>query len=318
MDYKGVKISDEVLIVENASHQGYVVDKGNKKMLETAMSWGKSYDRQTKSYIDPKVHTYINGKFKLALQDAAYGSVCGGKLSFWNCKITAPDGKEFIIGINAELLLDVLLSHTFKKGVLSKDCYLGRVNGNQVGVFTESMEAYKQSKKDDELRKQVKNGSFNYEVGDVVETLTKKEVYLGIGYQYFDYIQEYRGIGYGRAYIIKIFKKPKMKHMFGKFSYEGDVYASIYGDFRDKKPKRVSTGEKINITAKKAWNTYMKKQGTHRYNFEHLISMLMYGVEDKQYTIAELKEAIHKSRQEQDLSTSTLWNRNELIIEVEE
>ena len=41
-------------------------------------------------------------------------------------------------------------------------------------------------------------------------------------------------------------------------------------------------------------------------------------LEDKQYTIAELKEAIHKSRQEQDLSTSTLWNRNELIIEVEE
>ena len=316
MDYKGVKISDEVLIVENASHQGYVVDKGNKKMLETAMSWGKSYDRQTKSYIDPQVHTYINGKFKLALQDAAYGSVCGGKLSFWNCKITAPDGKEFIIGINAELLLDVLLSHTFKKGVLSNDCYLGRVNGNQVGVFTEDMESYKQAQHDADLRNKVKKGTADYKVGDVIETLTKKEVYLGVGYQYFEYEQEYKSFG-NKVYHIKLFKEPKPKYMFGKFSYDGEVYASIYGDYRDKKPKRVLSGEAVNIDAKKAWKTYLEKQGAHRYNFEHLISMFMYGVENKQFSVSELRELINKSISEQD-SYTRFYERSEVIIEVEE
>lgn len=38
-EYSSSKIYKGVIIVENNQHQGYVVEKGNKKMLDSAHKW---------------------------------------------------------------------------------------------------------------------------------------------------------------------------------------------------------------------------------------------------------------------------------------
>ena len=49
MEYKGIKIPEKVIIVERQDkyyhdiNQGYVVDFGNKKMLESAKDWAVCY-----------------------------------------------------------------------------------------------------------------------------------------------------------------------------------------------------------------------------------------------------------------------------------
>ena len=92
-DYQGIKIYDEVIIVEKESWhwengnsvkldipQGYVVEVGNKNMLDTALRWAKqsryaiddsgNYLYDEKGYhiyntIEGKINTYKNGNFKI-------------------------------------------------------------------------------------------------------------------------------------------------------------------------------------------------------------------------------------------------------------
>ena len=97
-DYQGIKIYKRLIIVKNKKGQGYIVEEGNKSSLETAERWASWGEYVGTSF------TYDNGNFDFELLDAAGGSNQGGKLSFWNCKITAPDNEEFIVGINSEII----------------------------------------------------------------------------------------------------------------------------------------------------------------------------------------------------------------------
>lgn len=131
-------------------NQGYVVDYNNDKMLESALNWARwtwrdsalgnawreaaeklGYDNPEVKALNQKydesakrmegiVHEYENGTFTIALAEAAEMSSQGGKVSFWNCVITAPDGNSFLVGINSELLLNLLLSNTLINGVCQK------------------------------------------------------------------------------------------------------------------------------------------------------------------------------------------------------
>ena len=118
-NYVGWRVPEKVIIVAKAcrhwengeytidgTYQGYVVDAGNKEMLESARNWAKwteyvqPYDRETRTYaavIDHEgiEHEFDNEGFTLTLLESADGSSQGGKLSFWNCKISKGD-KEFI------------------------------------------------------------------------------------------------------------------------------------------------------------------------------------------------------------------------------
>lgn len=108
--YVSWRLFDEVIIVVNSFGQGYVVDPDNKKQLETAMRWAeKSSDKA------PEVIRTANKDFELSLYDCAGHSSCGGKLSFWNCKIEK-DGKYYIIGINTDSLLSLMKHSTFVNG----------------------------------------------------------------------------------------------------------------------------------------------------------------------------------------------------------
>jgi len=229
--------------------QAYVVAEGNKKVLESARNWASCW------YADPIEHTYENGSFKLKLQDAADDSSNSGKLSFWNCVLTAPDGKEFLVGINAELLLDTLLENTFINGTCQNKVYLGRT-ASQVGVYTENMQSYKQSKLDDVMRANMNKKTDKYVVGDIVSTLTKKQVYLGTIYKIFDikdvYWESYYQTGYYRAtskehYAVKFLAEPRLFHVFIDIDDLNEKGYSCYPEWTDKMPKRVVTGHIADI-----------------------------------------------------------------------
>ncbi len=216
-DYQGIKIYDEVIIVEKESWhwengtrvkdlipQGYVVEVGNKKMLETAMRWAEQeiyvVDENGKYIYDEKgyhihktingvINTYQNGSFIFELDEAADGSTQGGKLSFWNCLITAPDSKVYKVGISSEILLNLLKQNTFKNGICESKIWLGRIKGSQVGAFTENMPEFAQAKADQALREA--KSTKKYQPGAILKSKTKTQIYLGEFTEYFSMQNSY-------------------------------------------------------------------------------------------------------------------------------
>jgi len=207
--YQGIKINEEIILVEklpsdspygneDSISQAYVVQTDSPKMLETAKTWAAIYKyvkdadgnyirTETGGYqherVEGIVHRYKNGSFDFYIHDSANGSSQGGKLSFWTAKIVAPDGKEFLIGINSDLLLDMFKYNTFINGKCQSKVWLGRQGGQRVGAFTESMPAFSQSHKDAEFRKL--RTTVKYSIGDIVKTKTNTFVYLGEQTEYF-------------------------------------------------------------------------------------------------------------------------------------
>lgn len=206
-NYVGWQLFDKVIIIakkyrhwvdgENTL-QGYIVDPSNKKMLENARSWGQwaeygEYDpvtnrRETIEH-EPEEFTFDNKDFTLELVDCARQSSQGGKLSFWNCKITK-DGHEFIIGIAANLLLDVLKSNTFIDGKCQSPLMFARCKGG-VGMLSENMESYQQALKDMQLKKKVNSGKTSkHKLGHIYSTLTESNAYLADLYCWYKPIIE--------------------------------------------------------------------------------------------------------------------------------
>ena len=270
IDYQNVKIANEVIIVEKPEayrswvtwrkvngqglHQGYVVDAGNKKSLENALKWAdcREYDealRPTKApynwdayYASVKHHAgiehkYQNGQFEITLCDSAENSSQSGKLSFWNCIITCPDGKEFLVGINADILLELLLKNTFIDGKCQHKVWLGRIKGTQVGAFTENMELYTQAQKDEASRQAIAKADSKYIPGDIVQTLTGKDLYLGSVYQYYSFES---GYSYRENYIV-IYNKPRLVH----------IYRGYYTGWRDNKEMLSDSYEVKNTKVKR-------------------------------------------------------------------
>ena len=205
MKYGGLKITEEIIIVENDNGQGYVVEPGNEDMLETAKSWANGWHKDRECFI----HTYKNGEFDFELVEAADTSYSSGKLSFWNCNITAPDGKTFLIGISSDLLLCLLKQNTFVNGKLDKKVYLGREKV-KVGAFTHNMEEFTQAHEDENRRQTMKTAkkSNKYVPGDIVSTLTTKNAYLGEVHQFFQITWGWKDFFQGREKIYKIYEMP--------------------------------------------------------------------------------------------------------------
>ena len=275
LDYQNVKIANEIIIVEKPEpyrswvswrkvkgqglHQGYVVDANNKKSLENALKWAecREYDeslRPTKApynwdkyYASVKIipgveHRYQNGQFEITLCDSADNSSQSGKLSFWNCIIACSDGKEFLVGINADILLELLLKNTFIDGKCQSKVWLGRIKGTQVGAFTENMELYEQAQKDEASRQAVAKADSKYVSGDIVKTLTGKDLYLGTVYQYYSFEQGWR---YSDRYIV-VYKKPKLVH----------IYRSYYESWQTKKEELSENFEAKNTKVKRVVDSH--------------------------------------------------------------
>lgn len=208
-EYKGWHIPDKVIIVAKEMHewkdgqsvftgkyQGYVVDANNKDMLASAHGWAKwteyvrPYDPKTRTYAAVIEHEGIefpfeNEGFNLELLESADGSSQGGKLSFWNCKISK-DGNEFVIGINSDYLLEILLYNDFSKGVCRETLSFARCKGG-VGMTTKNMPIYQQFLVDEQKRAAVKKGKTKKrEQGHLYSTLICGDVYFGKYYRWYE------------------------------------------------------------------------------------------------------------------------------------
>ena len=181
--------------------QGYIVDPSNTKQLAYAREWGTTYKYiydevdgkrvyKDKEIIEPEEFTYDNKDFTLELAEAAEHSSQGGKLSFWNCWVTASDGKRFLIGIAANLLLDVLKSTTVINGVVQDKLMFARCKGG-VGMLSQNMSSYNYALDDEATRKKSSKGKTSkHKVGHVYSTLTQNNVYLGTFYKWYEPIYE--------------------------------------------------------------------------------------------------------------------------------
>lgn len=238
--YKGIKIPEEIIIVEKYNKQGYVVLPGGN--LDNALYWAKHTEGK---WVDGKwtivaehtgiVHTYKNGNFNISLYDSANGSSQGGKLSFWNCTIHAPDGKDFIIGINSDLLFKLMMNSTIINGDVQNKVWLGKEKNN-TGVYFEHMEDFKQARKEDVIRSAEKSNK--YEPLDIVANLEDKEVYLGKFPKYFKIDCNY-GWGY-RNIVLTFYDKPKYCHLYATLCGD-ELY---YCDERNTKVKKILTNTK--------------------------------------------------------------------------
>ncbi len=370
MDYKSIKIADEIILVEKQAayrswvswrevkgqglHQAYVVDAGNKKMLESAHSWADDtvYDESLRPSKAPynwdkyyasgkKVpgidHTYQNGQFELTLCDSADNSSQGGKLAFWNCIIKCPDGKEFLVGINADILLELLVSNTFVNGTCQSKVWLGRIGGKQVGAFTENMPLYAQAQKDEAKRQEVKSAGNKYIPGDIVKSLKEKDLYLGSVYKYYEF--EKPDWGYREKAKIIIYDKPKLVHIFRYYYYNSwktnkEELSDNY-EVKDTKPKRIidghvdlkeSANEYVNKYINKKLKEYLNKQANDpdykdsRYSWDYAKALMKYGESSendpkkiKEFLKAEYKKHCskwyHDIEEEYDFITEAEWKK---------
>lgn len=216
MDYSGINLPENVIIVENKYGQGYVVSEGSS--LDNARNWAERSDWK------PKEYKYKNGTFTLRITNAAGHSSQGGKLSFWNCQIRTEDEKEFLIGIASDCLAELIINNTLINGKCQNKIYFAKC-GNSTWAITENMPSYKTALEDKKI-KETKTTT-KYEPGDLVGSLTCTELYLGEIYEYISVYQLNRYDRYfkhfevnNRAYdkLIVINNKPK------KFYWLVNVY----------------------------------------------------------------------------------------------
>jgi hypothetical protein len=180
-------------------------------MLENAIGWAKwteyrgEYNKDTRRYDEQIEHVgieylYDNEGFTLTLLDSANGSSQGGKLSFWNCKISKDD-KEFIIGIASDYLLEILRYNNFENGVCKSTLSFARCKGG-VGMMNESMPSYQQFLQDEQHRAAMKKGKTKKrEPGHLYSTLTGGNVYFGTYYRWYEPVYKEGRYYYSRELI---------------------------------------------------------------------------------------------------------------------
>lgn len=277
-DYKGWKIPEEVIIVAkecrtwdpvkccystSGEYQGYVVDANNKDMLASANSWAKwteyvpPYNKETRTYKEViehvgTEHRFKNEGFKLELLDSADGSSQGGKLSFWNCKVSKDD-KEFIIGINSDYLLEILRYNDFVKGVCQSTMSFARCKGG-VGMLNKAMPSYQQFLQDEEQRAAMKKGKTKKrEPGHLYKTLTGGHVFFGTYYRWYEPVYSDNSFYKYTRDVIGYRKLEKPIAQYWQPSYNADYktksdYLNKWGLYwDDKTPARTDCGPVVEL-----------------------------------------------------------------------
>ena len=294
VEYNGWKLFDKIIICAkpwrrwignkyetDGTLQGYLVEPGNKKQLENAKSWASwteygPYNYETRQYEwkeehKAEVYEFDNEGFTLQLLDSAGGSSQGGKLSFWNCKISKGD-KTFVIGIAADLLLDVLKTHTTINGVVQGPLMFARCKGG-VGMLSTDMEAYKEAVADMKTKATMSKGKTSkHKIGKVYGTTTLANIYVGDFYVWYEPIyNDYRpnawsSYSYKQLIGFKKLATPKVFKYFPDYS-DGKNKLSEYNQkltswrLEEKLPKRVELAIEIDmdISAETLANNYVKE-----------------------------------------------------------
>lgn len=315
-DYKGIKIPNKVKIVENNYGQGYLVNADTQ--LDGAIHWAEHYSYSANKY-EAKIHEYDNGKFTISLYDSANRSSQGGKLSFWDCTVHAPDGKDFIIGINADILFNLMMNSTIVNGDIQGNVWLGKEKNN-TGVYTEDMEDFKQARKEDIIRETKKTNK--YPPMSIVSTLKDRELYLGEFPYLFD-VENLNSYGYNNSEVtLTIYNKKKKTchlycNMYEKYNDE-DKYELSYIDIRKTKTSRLFDENLINKSdiihnykddaigvISESWKMYnlneckdeWEKRSRSRINASHILQKYQIGLinNDKKLDEQELIDLVYES-----------------------
>lgn len=236
-EYSSIFIPKQITVVVKDNQKAYIADSSNPKTLATAEMWANNGMFCIKDEVkSAEKLEYINDGFKLRILSAAGNSSQSGKLSFWTCEVTAPDNRTFKVGVNSELMCELICSSCFINGKCQEDLKFGTRN-NQWGFFSESMPSYQSFIESQSLRDSMTNEqTTKYKPGDLVRTLTESKVYLGEVYKYFDY----EGNIYHRdlsGLKIIIYKKPIKMHAFAEKI--NDKWYIWNSSILKKKPKRL-------------------------------------------------------------------------------
>lgn len=203
MSYKGWKMMDKIDVAiktspsERRVFNGYVAEHGDEKALESAKDWAREreYDYDKREYVkiyDPEVHIFDNGGFTVRILESAGGSSQGGRLSFMACEVEK-DGIKFVIGVNDELLVDLIRNSEISKGIIKEKVMFVRKAGRP-GFIHEGMDAYKEANADMKQKADLKKAkkTSKWEIGGVYSTLTQNAICIG---DVWDTMQEYQDNG---------------------------------------------------------------------------------------------------------------------------
>lgn len=194
MEYSGWKQIGGISIIystnDNMEYNGkkypkaYVAETKNKKAIESGIKWAESYewskDYKTSTRREPTVVETDNNDFSFQIISAAGNSWQGGKLSFWMCLMEKKGIKPFAVGINADILCDLILETVMNKGKTDEKVFFARKNG-QLGVLHENMPSYQELLKDEQLKKDVaKKKTTKWKIGYKYQTLTTSDVMFGM------------------------------------------------------------------------------------------------------------------------------------------
>lgn len=215
-NYKGYKIPSKIKIVrsnwkyENMD-QGFIVDPDTKGQLETALNWAAGYNDEKREEVKKNIIETDNEGFEVEFLKPAGGSSQGGKLSFWDCKITKDD-ISYIVGINQDLLLELIKSATIIKGKVQEKCLFVKQRGN-TGIIIKDSEIYRACMKEIETKNKLQNlkKTTNWEKGYYYNTPTGlSDIYIGDAYLWFT---EDKTSAWSKKIIHKIDKPIKIKIM---------------------------------------------------------------------------------------------------------
>ena len=151
--------------------KAYIVESGNKKQLQSAISWAGG---------DKNIVRTENKDFTFRIINAAGNSYQGGKLSFWMCLMEKPGVPPFLVGINADLLSYLIVQSSFKNGILQdKTVFFARCSG-QLGVLHEGMKEYSDFIATQQLKAKVEQSkTTKWQPGYIYETQRTRDVCLG-------------------------------------------------------------------------------------------------------------------------------------------
>ena len=271
-DYvKGYKVPEQVILVKSAyNNQAFVVDPDSKSQLETAKNWARDYHWRDNSSKEGECISTENKDFEVEILEAAGNSSQGGKLSFWNCKVTK-DGNSFVIGINQEFLLELIKSSTIVKGKVNEKCVFIKQKGN-TGLVVEGSNLYNECMKDLELRnkRETAKKTTVWEPGYYYETLTKSDTYLMDVYIWYkeEEISHYntRTVALDKPIKKKLalsdFCLDKQISKLSEFVSSYDKYKNLmYYHLYDKLPLRSKGGKAIDVDIN--IETLNKKKGEY-------------------------------------------------------
>ena len=288
-DYVGWSLFDKVVIVAKRERkfdwkqkkdiegelQGYIVDPSNKKMLESAISWGtvtRRLDEKDENgryiyeKIEPAQYEFANEDFSLELLDCAEGSSQGGKLSFWNCLVTKGEYR-FKVGIAANLLLELLKSSTFRNGVCLHKVFFARCKGG-VGMLHKDMDAYKEAIADMNKKAAVKSAkkTSKWEIGCNYITLKEDSILLTKAYRWLEPIYANVNWGYDKFIGYKKLQKPVTVYIVADTSsvhskISGYLEGRVWLSHMEKLPSRMKGNVTLeNNVSSEEWDALYRRE----------------------------------------------------------